>query len=69
MLIKDKNLKAQVKVAYPDCAKRKCYHPHPDYGSYQVGRGYRRRDDKAKTEWLCVTRENFGCPDSSEVKP
>ena len=65
MKVKDKKRKKMIDVSGTDCLGKSCYWPRPDPGSFTPGVGYSTRNgrDGAKTEWLCGTREIYGCPD------
>jgi hypothetical protein len=56
----------KVNVLEADCLQKKCYHPHPNKGSFTQGRGYTSYYDKP--EWCCITRENSGCPNTQVLK-
>ena len=44
-----------VEIADLPCLDYSCFHPH--------NRSYTRTDGKVINNWVCNTRENYGCPD------
>jgi hypothetical protein len=50
----------KVNVRDSSCPQKECYHPYLDKGVFTVGRGC--ASYYKNPEWVCIPRENQGCP-------
>jgi hypothetical protein len=62
MKVRDKHLKADVRVREQSCLKKPCYNPRRDPGIFTQGVGYRERPG-GNGGYECGWREVHGCPD------
>lgn len=63
MKVRDKKLKENVDVSNKACLNRDCYWPRPDPGVFTPGQGYKARENKIRSNYICGTRAVHGCPD------